>query len=305
MDTPTRPSIISARSTRLPRSHGGHDADDDAEDHPDHGGAKDQREGDRHRLQHCGDDLLAAVHEGGEILRDEEVLHHQRILHRQGRSRPKLWRTAASVCGRGAAAGDARGGVGAGRGEEDQEHQDADARTARRAFAQSGGGGRDHRLRPLQLGARIERLAHAVAEQVERDNGDHDGNAGRDGHHRAGVEQAFAIVDDRAPAGRSGGCTPMDRNESADFGQHVERHHQRHEDDEGGHDIGQRYRGAGCASAARPGARGEHELALREGEHLAAYRARDIGDIDDADDDDRQRAGCSEVMVIGPSCRPW
>jgi hypothetical protein len=65
------------------------------------------------------------------------------------------------------------------------------------------------------LGARVERIADAVAEHVERQDGDRDRDTGckRDGRPR--IEQALAVEDDR-PQLAFGGCTPIDRNERAD-----------------------------------------------------------------------------------------
>src|SRR4249919_3743366 len=48
------------------------------------------------------------------------------------------------------------------------------------------------------LGERVERVADAVAEHVQRQHGEHDHDAGRDRDPRAGVEEMVAVVDDRA-----------------------------------------------------------------------------------------------------------
>ena len=43
---------------------------------------------------------------------------------------------------------------------------------------------------------------------------------------------------------------------------------------------------------------------LAQRQHLAADRPRDIGDVDDADDEDRQPQGCPSRCVTGPMSRP-
>ena len=118
--------MSSAIDHAIPGRRGEH-ADADAADDPENGGAEDQRQGDRRRLDHFRDDLLAAVDEGGQIVGDEEALHHQHVLNRERSVEPEVVANGGEHLGRGIASGDARGGVGSGRGEEDQEHQDADA----------------------------------------------------------------------------------------------------------------------------------------------------------------------------------
>src|SRR5437773_804125 len=50
-----------------------------------------------------------------------------------------------------------------------------------------------------ELGAGVERVADAVAEQVQREHGEHDEDPGHDRHQRPRVEQRLPVVDDRAP----------------------------------------------------------------------------------------------------------
>jgi hypothetical protein len=102
-------------------------AEADAADDPENGGTEDQRKGNRCRLDHFRYHLLAAVDERGQVVGDEQPLHHQRVLNRQRAFEPEVVANGGEHLGRGIASGDARGRVGSGRGEEDQEDQDADA----------------------------------------------------------------------------------------------------------------------------------------------------------------------------------
>src|ERR1700675_4178923 len=54
-------------------------------------------------------------------------------------------------------------------------------------------------LRP-QLRARVERVAKAVAEDVQGENGQHDHDSGRDRDPWSAVQQALSVLDDRSPA---------------------------------------------------------------------------------------------------------
>src|SRR4051794_26442991 len=49
---------------------------------------------------------------------------------------------------------------------------------------------------------RIERITQTVTEQVEAEDGDRDGDAGKDRHPRRGFEEAVAAIEHRAPGGR-------------------------------------------------------------------------------------------------------
>ena len=100
-------------------------------------------------------------------------------------------RTASSISGRGVAAGDARGRIGAGRCEEDQEHQHADAEHHEQHLAEPPEEGEQHQLASQpDLGARIERIAQTVAEHIEREHGQHDGDAGGQRHPWAAYRAA-------------------------------------------------------------------------------------------------------------------
>src|SRR6202044_2828623 len=51
-----------------------------------------------------------------------------------------------------------------------------------------------------QLGPRVERVADAIAQDVQRQHGQHDHDARREGDPGPGVEQLLAVADDRTPA---------------------------------------------------------------------------------------------------------
>src|SRR5258707_2201302 len=50
------------------------------------------------------------------------------------------------------------------------------------------------------LGPRVQRVAHSVAQHVQRQHGEHDHDPGRHRHPGSAVEQVLAVADDRAPA---------------------------------------------------------------------------------------------------------
>ncbi len=80
---------------------------------------------------------MAGVDEAGEVLRDEEVLHHQPVLDGQRLVQPESVPHGGERGGGGAAAGDAGGGVGTWRGEENEKHQNADGEKYENHFRQA------------------------------------------------------------------------------------------------------------------------------------------------------------------------
>ena len=133
---------------------------------------------------------------------------------------------------------------------------------------------------------RVERVAEAVAEDVEREHGQQDHRARHDRQQRrAGISSK--PVEIIVPQEEFGAWTPAPRNESADSSsmllamlsvkktmivdeqvrQELAEHHPQ-----------------------RPGALGDRrldELFLAQRKHLAAQRSRHVGDVDDADDQRR------------------
>ena len=107
--------------------HGCNDADGERHYDPEHRRADEQRQGDGHGLHDGGDDLLAAVDEGGEVAGDEEALHHQPVLHPDGPVEAEIVAHGGEHLRRGIAACDPGRRVGAGRREEDQEQDNRDA----------------------------------------------------------------------------------------------------------------------------------------------------------------------------------
>src|SRR5579872_6098437 len=138
-----------------------------------------------------------------------------------------------------------------------------------------------------ELGARVERVAQAVAQDVEGQHRQHDGDAGRDRDPGPGIDQILAVLDDRAPARIR--RLDADREErQGRFGQHVDRDHERHENDDRRHHIGQDVAQENPPVGHAQALRRQHEFALLQRQDLAADRPRHIGDVDDGDDPDRQ-----------------
>src|SRR3954453_17250830 len=118
------------------------------------------------------------------------------------RSSPNWWRTAATVSGVGLRPASERVGATPGVAKKIRNvstvisHRTARRLTRRRATKTS--------PRPLALDAelrpRVERVADAVAEHVERQHRQHDHDPRRDPPPRPAVEEVLAVVDDRAPA---------------------------------------------------------------------------------------------------------
>src|SRR5579875_880693 len=77
--------------------------------------------------------------------------------------------------------------------------------------------GQQARPSPLhpELRARVEGVPHPVSEHVQRQHREHDHDSGGDRHPRPGEQQVLPslMID---PQLTFGGCTPMDRNDSAD-----------------------------------------------------------------------------------------
>ena len=89
-----------------------------------------------------------------------------------GWSSPKSCRTCLQRLLVGVASGDARRGVDARRREEDEERQHADREEHEHHRDEPADDEAQHQSPPRELGARIERVAHAVAEHVQREHGD-------------------------------------------------------------------------------------------------------------------------------------
>ena len=121
IDTPieaeNHQGTVDDRSARGSR----HNADDQTAENPQHRSAEHQGQGDRYRPEHGRHHPLATVDEGGEVLGNEQPVHHQRILHRQRAVEAEIVPDLRERFLRGIAPGDARGGVGARRREEDEE----------------------------------------------------------------------------------------------------------------------------------------------------------------------------------------
>src|SRR5258706_7724555 len=155
-----------------------------------------------------------------------------------GRSRPKSWRTAASTSGE--ALRPAMRAAGSAPGVTKKMRKTTTliptmTKTiwnSRRITTLSIG------LPDPQLGAGIQRVAHPITQHVESKHAEHDGDTRRQRHPRPRIKDVLAILDDRAPA-RVGRLHADGQKRKCGFGQHVEGQHQRHEDDQRRHDIGQ------------------------------------------------------------------
>src|ERR1700735_2349478 len=86
---------------------------------------------------------------------------------------------------------------------------------------------------PLQPGAGIERVTHAVTQEIERQHGDHDRKAWGHGHGGTCVQEPLAVQDDGAPA-RVGRLNAHGQEGKRRLGGDVQRHHQRDVDNQRG-----------------------------------------------------------------------
>ena len=205
----------------MPRKHGGQDAHDDAQDDPDETPLRARARSSPVRPPStCGTTFaprftndvrsremksffIISPYWTGMRLVEAEVLAHrrERLLVR-------------------VAPGDAGRRVDAGSREEDQEDEDADREhDEHRRDEPAGDEARASAAGPV-LGARVERVTDAVAENVQREHRDRDRDAGSDRDQRSGVEQPLAVQDDRPPARfraaerRSRGTTARPRSAS-------------------------------------------------------------------------------------------
>ena len=242
------------------------DADEHAEDHPQDRRADHQRQRHRNRVEHRRHDFPAAIDEGGQIAGDEDLLHHDEILHVERLIEAKalahrLEHFRARHCGPAMR----EAGIGARRREEDQEHQHADAEHHKEHLSEALQQGEKHQPPPQpDLGARIKRVAQAVAQHIERQHATATmAMPGASATHGPRIEQALAILDDGSPARI--GRLHADRQEGqSGFGQHVERHHERHENDERGRDIGQDVAQQNAVARHAKADRREHEFAFAQ-----------------------------------------
>ena len=115
----------------------------------------------RCRLDDLGDHLLSAIDEGGEIAGHEQAVHEERVLHRERAIEPEAVAHRRERLRRGVAAGDPGRRVGAGRGEEDQENEDADPKHHEGHLQEAAKEGGDHRggqpIRTLARGSSASR----------------------------------------------------------------------------------------------------------------------------------------------------
>ena len=110
-----------------PAPGGGDKADGEPGRHPQHRGAGGQGERDRGRAEDGGHHELAAVDEARQVAGDEQAAHEGGVLGGKLAVQTVFVADGFERLGGGAAAGEAGGRVGAGGGEENQEHEHADA----------------------------------------------------------------------------------------------------------------------------------------------------------------------------------
>ncbi len=296
---PTTARIVSSRSSHAPGPHRREVAEEDAEEHPDHRRADAERERGRNPLRRFRSSTFS------------------RCCCRRSASPPKIFPIIVRYCcGSGSSkphssamlVDELRIGflpaqslrrVGVGDHVEDQEDDHRD-REQDDDHARAGGGRAKRPIRrPSSSGSagagmglethprfRVERVAQAVAEDVEREHRQQDHRPGQDVSSGSLVisSNPVAII---VPQEAFGGCTPTPRNESADsssmllamlrvkktmiveaeVGQQLAEHHSQR---------------AGPLRDRRL-----DELLLAQGEDLAAQRSRHVGHVDDADDQDR------------------
>ena len=110
-----------------------------------------------------------------------------------GRSRPKSLRTAARVSGEALRPAMRAAGSEPGVAKKIRNTSTLMPNITNSIWPSRREDGAGHgRQRDPDLGARVERVAHAVAQDVEREHGQHDGDAGRQRHPGPGVEQRSA-----------------------------------------------------------------------------------------------------------------
>ena len=141
-------------------------------------------------------------------------------------------------------------------------------------FVGGWGAGRTAKALAIQTDsrARVESVAERVADEIEREDSEHDGEGGED-HHVRGVEEVgTGLVEHGAPAGSR--CRDAESEETeGSFGEDRAGHADRGLHDERLDDIGQNVaqEEAEVRSAERAG--GFDELALSHGENLRADQA--------------------------------
>src|SRR5262245_13581980 len=175
-----------------------------------------------------------------------------------GRSRPKSLRTSRSVCWSALRPAIRAAGSAPGVAKKMRKTSTLIANSTVTSFTSRRATKATISAGDAELRARVERVAHAVAEDVQREHRERDRDPGRERDRGPRVEELLTVVDDRAPA--RVGRLHADREErERRLGQHRDRHHQREEDDHGRHHVGQ-----DLAREQAPVARAEPDRGLDE-----------------------------------------
>ena len=132
--------------------------------------------------------------------------------------------------------------------------------------------------------ARIVGVAHAVAEEVEREHRRRDREAGKDRQPPA-RRQVIAIVREHGPPLRARGLGAEPEETQARRLEDRGRDPERRDDDQGTEGVGQDPAEQDREPASAEGAAREDELALSEGEDLGAHLPREARDLADPDGD--------------------
>ena len=150
------------------------------------------------------------------------------------------------------------------------------------------------------LGARVERVTQAVAEDVQRDHGEDDREAGDDRQPRRGRDARPGPPRSAFPHDGCGGWTPAPRNDSAASSEDVVRDDQREEDERRRRDVREDLREHDRGGSTRPA----RSPPRRTPSRAATGSARAAAGRRTGSARTRSRAsgsrGCPPLMLIGP-----
>src|SRR5215469_1612645 len=159
----------------------------------------------------------------------------------------------------------------------------SDVSRHRGPHARTGHDGRTPLALHPDLGPRVQRIPHAVAQYVQRQYREHDHDPGRHRHPGPAVQQVLAVADDRAPA-YVGRLHADGQERQRGLEDDVGRDHQRQEHDHRGHHVRQDLREDQPQVGRALGDRGLHELLGDHREHLAADGTVHVRQVDERDD---------------------
>ena len=194
-------------------------------------------------------DVVLAVRAGQEAVAG--LLHHPHVLHVERLVEAPLLPDVLDVLRRRVLAGHPLGRVAARDQDEDDEDEQADGEQHRDHADQAADDEGEHLVLDPHLRARVEGVAQAVAEEVQREHRQHDRDPGDEREPRSRLDLVLAARDHVAPRRVRGPHARAEERE-AGLGEDVGRDDQREEDEHRGGDVREQRPRTSRAAGPRP-----------------------------------------------------